>query len=690
MESLLQIERITVAAKKKSLDEIALRLKDQFVGLDYIIDDVMGLVSAWYIFPQAQLRPCVINLWGLTGSGKTALINALVGLLDHSKLYAHFDMGELQSESSKWIKRTFVEDLAHFNKEQVIICLDEFQFARSISKGEEIQNDKLRVIWELMDSGKITYVPDANQYYVARAGQCIELLKAFRSKGGAIRDGEVIAETELFLEMFASFFFDRDDRHDEKFGAGYLKSRDFIDGIMVLDDSSNAREVIVRQVTRFDLGSLIKFLSDLVRRSVQTRELDLRHSLIFVLGNLDEAYRMSSDLSPDISADDLHESTKLITIATIKEALTRRFRSEQVARLGNNHFLYRAFSSVQFREIICRELKRVSAFVSSELLCGLTFDKSVVDLIYLEGVIPSQGTRPVLTTINNLIQSRISKLALAIAEHREQVAFVNWTWNGEEFCYELKDTNGNVVRAIRELVSLQLASQRASVKPHLQAHIAVHEAGHAIVAALLHRILPSVVVSRSAAHDAEGFCRVRYPEGPLTREVLKHNIAITLAGLVAEKLMFGEENTCSGVGSDIEYASMLANDAIRRYAMGSDPIHLAVVRSSVNEDYFVDTSSYEKEAITLIHDCMKLAEITLERNYLLLLKMSEYLTHNSKMEMKQVGDLVKCYSIEEWVNESGFVEPENYFTFDKVIASKLREVVAVEDSIDALVNDSLN
>lgn len=689
MESLFLSEHARVAAQKKQLDAIADKLKDKFVGLDNIIDDAMSLVSAWYIFPQAQLRPCVINLWGLTGSGKTALINSLVDLLDHRKFYAHFDMGELQSESSKWIKRTFVEDLAHFNKEQAIICLDEFQFARSISKGEEIQSDKLRVIWELMDSGMINYIPDANQYYVARAEMCITRLKVFRSNGGEIRDGEVISGSPLFHELFESFFFDRDDRHEEKFGVAYLKSRDFIDGIMILDDSTNSRDIVVRQVTSSNLDGLISYLTALVKRSVTPKDLDLRHSLIFVLGNLDEAYTMSSNLNPDISADDLHEITKDITIMAIKDALKRRFRSEQVARLGNNHFLYRAFSSAQFREIIRRELQRVREFCERELSCDLTFDESVIDLMFSEGVIPSQGTRPVFTTVNNLIQSRVSKLALHAASEGSKVRSVRWSFNGREFVYELSDIDGNVVHVVKETVSLQVGNQRASVKPHIQAHIAVHEAGHAILASLLFRIIPSVVVSRSAAHDTEGFCRVRYPEGPVTRDSLKKNITITLGGLAAEKLIFGEENTCSGVGSDIEFASMLANDAVRRYAMGSDPIRLAVVRNYDNEDYFVETRVYEEEAVALVRNCMEVARAVLEKNKLLLLRMSEYLTSNSKMDSKLIEEFAKMYSAEEWVNEVGFIQPADYYSFDKVIRTQLKEMTDVEDSVKELVTESL-
>jgi cell division protease FtsH len=689
MESIYLNKHNDVVAKKNSLDNITTKLKARFVGLDYIIDDVMNIVSAWYIFPKAQLRPCIINLWGLTGSGKTALVNVLVDLLDHRKYYAHFDMGEFQSESAKWIKRTFVEDLAHFNKEKAIICLDEFQFARTVDEGNEIRDDKLRMIWEVLDSGKVKYTPDVSEYYIARAEICVSRLRMFRAGGGEIRNGEVISNQQSFMELFGSFFFDRDDRHDQKMDTNYLVSRDFIDGLMVLHDSSAAREIVVKDVTSFDLDEMIKYVSDLITRAVIPREVDLRHAIIFVLGNLDEAYSMSSDLDPDVDPDHVHEMTKKITVADVKNALLHRFRPEQIARLGNNHFIYRAFNSAQFREVIRREFDSVSAFAKEELGWSICFDDSMVDLIYSEGVIATQGTRPVFTTVNNLVQSRVGKIAINVAAIQQAVSSINWSFANGGFYFEFKDAGDRVVSTMRERVELIMASQRGSVDPHIQAHTAVHESGHAILAALLLRIIPSVVVSRSASYHATGFCMVRFPKGPMTKDTLMMDISITLGGLAAEKIVFGEQFTGAGVAADISEASRLANNAIRRFGMGSDPIRLAALMNSSTQDYFGDTNPYEEESIKLVRDCMMIAETFLNRNKMLLLKTSEYLTNNSRMEKAMIEEFVKKFSSEEWVQDDVFVEPEEYYSFDRMVTEQLQEFEAANRSVDKLVIRSL-
>src|SRR5690606_13699420 len=102
-----------------------------------------------------------------------------------------------------------------------------------------------------------------------------------------------------------------------------------------------------------------------------------------------------------------------------------------------------------------------------------------------------------------------------------------------------------VVLSLEDHTKLKLENLRRNIDPQIQAHTAVHEAGHAVLAALTFRIIPSVVVSRTAS-DMEGFCLVNFPNGPMTRESLKKDIVVTLGGYVAEKMIFGEEFTSSG------------------------------------------------------------------------------------------------------------------------------------------------
>lgn len=272
------------------------------------------------------------------------------------------------------------------------------------------------------------------------------------------------------------------------------------------------------------------------------------------------------------------------------------------------------------------------------------FDESVVNIVYSEGVFPAQGTRPVFTTVKNLIESKVSSVIVSILEYQLMPTQIVWKYDKGQFSYDVRDEKGNVVLSFTDHAKLKLENLRRSVDPQIQAHTAVHEAGHAVLAALTLRIIPSVVVSRTAS-DMEGFCLVNFPKGPMTRETLKKDIIITLGGLVAEKMIFGEEMTSSGVYSDIEEASRLANKAVRNYAMGSDPVHLAV--GTQNEDAFIMAQKYSAEAVAIIKKCEEEATRVLERNKLLLLKIAEYLTTNSRMEEQMIASYVRQFGAEK-------------------------------------------
>ena len=660
--------------KKEKLKEISLQLKQTFIGLDEIIDEVMNLVSGWHLFPNAQLRPTVINLWGMTGSGKTALIQKLVELLDHKKLYVQMDMGEFESDSASWIKSTLTDELEYFHQQPGIICLDEFQFARTINNGNELGKDKLRVIWDLLDSGKINYIPTGNTYHMRRSELCLlNLLKA-KEQGVTFENAIVIKEEKAFLEIFKGFYFDDQGRNGQELDKNYFLSKDFLQGLFYLYDDENAtRELLDEKVKQADLDALIKLILDGIKTRNGVKQLDLSKSLIFVLGNLDEAYYMSNSLNPDISADELYEATSKINISNIKGALKKRFRNEQIARLGNNHIIYRSFTNAHFKELIKREFYRIGEFVKSQFGFSFDYHSSVHDVVYREGVFPAQGTRPVLTTVKNLIESWISKVAIEVLEKNMNVSLVEWSYCEDKYVFIFKDATGNILNIYEEKVNLKIDTLRRTTNRNTQAHTAVHETGHAVLAALTLKILPSVVVSKTAADNCEGFCMINFPEGIMTKDTLKKDIIISLGGFVAEKMIFGEEHTSSGVYSDIENASSLANRAVKYYGMGSDPIHIAV-NAANNNEYFFNKENYATQAMELLKSCQKEAEELLERNRFLLLKMAEHLTYNNKMEEIQIGEFVKLYSEEKWVKETGFVNKENYFDFESVLKKKIHEL----------------
>ncbi|MBT1697037.1 hypothetical protein KK083_09140 [Fulvivirgaceae bacterium PWU4] len=673
--------------RKQKLEQVKSELKAKFLGLDGIIDEVTSLIMPWYLFPEAQLRPTIINLWGLTGSGKTALVQAFVEQLEYRKFYSHIDMGEFESDSATWIKNILTDDLDFFHEKPALICLDEFQFARTLDgNNNELGKDKLRVIWDLLDSGKIEYIPGQGTYYLFRAENCLRRIDKAIKEGVTLANGRIEYGLDRFSTIFSGFFFDYNDRSHATQDENYFMSDDFVNGMFYLfDDDECSRDHIKEMVKASTLDALKILITKGMHTRPATKTLDLSHCLIFVLGNLDEAYTMSHNMNPDISADEFHEQTSKITIADIKRALRKRFRPEQIARLGNNHVIYKSFNNAQFRLLIRQELQRIADFVLQQFRWKVSFDESVVNIVYAEGVFPAQGTRPVLTTVKNLIESRISSVVVSILEYQLKIDEIEWRFDNGNFEYTLKDANGVAVLTVSDPGRLKLEDLRKSIDPEIQAHTAVHEAGHAVLAALTLRIVPTVVVSRTAS-DMEGFCLVNFPKGPMTRQSLKKDIVITLGGLVAERMIFGEDMTSSGVCSDIEEASRLANKAIREYGMGSDPLRLAL--QAQNDDAFLVTDKYTTEAIRIIKECEAEAERILTNNKLLLLKMSEYLTTHSRMEEPMIETYVKRYGQEEWIQTQGLIKNDQYYKFNTILQGQIKDLQneSVDSEIERIIS----
>ena len=66
-----------ISERSAQLRHIAAELKSELFGIDDALDRVMDTIRAWYVLPEIITRPVIVNLWGLTGTGKTQLIRSL-------------------------------------------------------------------------------------------------------------------------------------------------------------------------------------------------------------------------------------------------------------------------------------------------------------------------------------------------------------------------------------------------------------------------------------------------------------------------------------------------------------------------------------------------------------------------------------------------------------------------------------
>ena len=61
-----------------------------------------------------------------------------------------------------------------------------------------------------------------------------------------------------------------------------------------------------------DEQETLSFIEDMLEFCLHPKVIDCSKSVIFVIGNLDEAYTMSNNYNPDLSADEFHELSKKI------------------------------------------------------------------------------------------------------------------------------------------------------------------------------------------------------------------------------------------------------------------------------------------------------------------------------------------------------------------------------------------
>ena len=55
------IKRIT--ERKEKLENAKKELKKKFIGIDGVIDKIIDNISLWYITPEIQFIPLIIDLW---------------------------------------------------------------------------------------------------------------------------------------------------------------------------------------------------------------------------------------------------------------------------------------------------------------------------------------------------------------------------------------------------------------------------------------------------------------------------------------------------------------------------------------------------------------------------------------------------------------------------------------------------
>ena len=620
--------RFLIAQKQEQLNAASKSLKTEFFGIDSTIDQIIEAISSWFLFPNIQRRPVIVNLWGLTGVGKSSLVSQLASLLDFKSKFYRFDLGE--KSASEWvIKRNLTEIFGRANGFPVILAFDEFQHARTLDEeNKESEQMVSRIVWEILDSGKFQYI--GGDSVLSEVYELMLELSGLLREGMYVKNGKIIDGISKL-------------RYESRWGyeKNTLKTIDFvpesnIEGIFwcgrsMFDFPSDVR----KQLDELDGPGTIQFLRKVMEAGESPKVVDCSKALIFVVGNLDEAYNIGGNMNPDIDADTLHKESLKINLGHVKRALKKRFRYEQIARLGNTHIVYPALKRETFFKIIEKELNTIAMNFETELGFRVKFDSSVVELVYREGAFPTQGARPLFTTINQLISSKIGLMALRLVDCVKPGETI--LISADENVIRMSTEKDGVLHPIiEEKLTMCLDPLRKSKPDDLQAITAVHESGHAIVAMALRGIVPTCIFSRTADSASRGFVHLQDDADYLNRAQMIQKVAEYFGGIIAEEIIYGKEHVTSGSESDMRAAGEFVGNMVKACGMGSILGRVAPDQLEVELFLHDKDGEAEKNIQQILADGSRLAIDVLLQEKPFLIELATALTRVNQLRSEEI------------------------------------------------------
>jgi len=522
--------RDQLAQKNRQLQAIAAQLKTELFGIDALIHRVIDSVRAWVLMPELVSRPVVVCLWGLTGTGKTQLVRRLAQLLGFYDRFVEVQMDGF-SNGAGWRGAQSISGMLAKSGvregEPGILALDEFQRFRTIDhKRGELRVERYQDVWALLSDGRL---PPA-----------LSLLGDIESS---------IAE--------AAFEAERADADDAQ---RHFKLRSWEAQELQRQLKLDAPLMEIMAWTPEQIQARLRSFRE---SGQQQWETDYSRLLVFVCGNLDEAYEdlATSVDDCDSDADIFHAMTGKLSVIDVKQALNKRFKPEQVARLGNEHVIYPSLSRRTYERLIEQGCARYAR--EAEGRCGLRFelDASLREQIYANAVFPAQGTRPLFSSLHAILGAGLAKAALWALE-RGAVAGDGVRLSADG-CHLTAHWRGQS-QAIAEPFEINRLRQRSNAD--FRALLAVHEAGHGLVHALLFGRAPREIKIHVASF--EGGYNAYASRKVWSRRNLLDAICTSLAGRAAELLVFGPDMSSSGAESDLRKATRTAARMLRHLGHG--------------------------------------------------------------------------------------------------------------------------
>ena len=460
--------------KRKKLNEIGEILKKKYRGIDKVIDEIVEKSEVWYTLDEVLYRPTIINLFGMTGCGKTGLVRDFAKLLGMYEKYCEVDVsrtgtnidargignnrfyGDNTSISGKIFN--VIEDTS----EKAILLIDEID--KITSQPSSSYND----VWNLLSDGRLgngitilsryeSMIKEIEYYFedfdtMTREMNYISNTNPKNTQSSIPEFGSdplnrpvwnpyimpipfnkryiiervaklvKVSSFDDFTPAFDLVEFGQLENNSIPFGAREYLRNAVIRGEQSLADIWKTPGLFYNQsllnILRNSHKKIINKFNDATGRD----PLVFSKLLIFNAGNVDGLYTDSSDTK--ITADELHDKTSKFSVEDLKVKLLEIFKSEQVARLGGNYIVYPSLDSKSFIEIITDNLKLIEDDTkkTTGIEVKLTTDK-FINHIYKESVVASLGARPMISKLQGIVNGILPNLIkLAVIEDKKKIS----------------------------------------------------------------------------------------------------------------------------------------------------------------------------------------------------------------------------------------------------------------------------
>ncbi len=571
----MNIDKALLAKRKAVLEQVGKQLKTEFYGLDTIIDKAIASVYAWYVFPELIRRPVIVNLWGMTGVGKTQLVRRLAALLGFSNKFVEIQM-DGTSGGSMYRQDSICSILSNCidEGEPGILLLDEIQRFRTVADdGTDMKVERYQDVWMLLSDGKFA----ANSDLFIQLEMMIAS-QQYQDEQEKERNEE--RETQVKTPKAEGASSSKATADDDKptVKARHKRFKVHPWEAKMFKQMLRLPESVVEIMT-WDAKKIGDLLNKIVNERIDW-QIDYTKLIIFVSGNLDSAFAGSGSTEDcDTDADFYHKITSMITVTDIKRSLRKRFKPEQISRLGSNHVIYPSMAKSSYQKLIRATCEKYIVEMREATDIRFSVEPEVYDVIYTNAVYPTQGTRPVFSAIHQIFSTGLVNIACWCLEHNIHDVSLRI----DIVAQKMIATDAFSGKEYSTVIDLEITRRKAKISTDMKTLIAAHESGHAVVYALLTKSAP-LETKINATSFANGYMIPNDSTNQnliLTKKMLRNDIAVELAGTVAEEIVFGPDNRSSGCRTDIANATASAALYVRKLGFDGTLSH-------INGDHVVD------------------------------------------------------------------------------------------------------